>query len=98
MLSTPFTCVSIGAATACATVSESAPGKLADTVTVGGAIGGYCSTGRPTSAARPASVTTIERTLAKIGRRMQKSEITGCAPGQSLAAGFWPAADCAAAA
>ena len=68
------------------------------TLTVGGAIGGYCSTGRPTRAARPASVTTIDRTLAKIGRRMQKSEITGRAPGQSLAAGFWPAAACAAAA
>ncbi len=79
MLSTPFTWVSIGAATACATVAASAPGKLADTVTVGGAIGGYCSMGSPTRAARPASVTTIDRTLAKIGRRMQKSEITdGC--------------------
>ena len=51
MLSTPFTWVSIGAATDCATVSASAPGKLAETVTVGGAIGGYCSMGRPTSAA-----------------------------------------------
>src|SRR5512134_392531 len=98
MLSTPFTCVSIGAATACATVAASAPGKLAVTLTVGGAIGGYCSTGSPTRAATPASVTTIDRTLAKIGRRMQKSEITGRAPGQSLAAGFWPAAACAAAA
>src|SRR5947209_8645178 len=76
MPSTPFTCCSMGAATVSATTSALAPGKLADTSMVGGAISGYCATGSVTSVTRPASVTMIDSTDAKIGRLMKKRETT----------------------
>src|SRR5439155_21984911 len=50
MPSTPTTCCSMGAATVSATTWELAPGNEADTSTVGGAIGGYCGTGKGDSA------------------------------------------------
>ncbi len=45
MSSTPLIDSSSGAATTSAMVSALAPGKLALTTTVGGAISGYCDTG-----------------------------------------------------
>ena len=53
-----------------------APGYLQSTCTVGGEIGGYCASGRLTTAIAPASVITIESTAAKIGRSIKKREIT----------------------
>src|SRR4029077_10789933 len=75
MLSTPFTCVSMGAATAWAIVSASAPGYEVDTVTTGGEISGYCAIGRLIIAPSPAITMTRERTIAKIGRWIQNREI-----------------------
>ncbi len=46
MFSTPLIDSSSGAATVSASVSAFAPGKVALTTTVGGAISGYCATGR----------------------------------------------------
>ena len=75
MSSTPLICVSIGAATAWAMVSASAPGYAAETVTTGGAISGYCATGRRIIAPTPAITITADKTTAKIGRWMQNREI-----------------------
>src|SRR6185312_12056786 len=74
MLSTPLICASIGAATASATVLESAPGYVAETVTCTGVIVGYCCTGRNSTASPPASMKMIATTAAKIGRSMKKRE------------------------
>src|SRR3984893_4253203 len=75
MLSTPLTCPSIGAATAWAIISASAPGYAAETVTTGGAISGYCATGSLIIAPTPAITITVDKTTAKIGRWMQNREI-----------------------
>src|SRR5262245_62164240 len=45
---------------------------MADTSTVGGVMSGYCAIGSPRTAIRPASVTKIDSTDAKIGRLMKK--------------------------
>src|SRR6516165_10581040 len=79
MFSTPLTCCSIGAATVSATTWALAPGYWQVTTTVGGAIGGYIAIGSDQSAIAPASVITIDRTVAKIGRSMKKRENTGWA-------------------
>ena len=47
---------------------------MAATSTWGGAISGYCATGRLRMAARPAMTMKIEITMAKIGRSMKKRE------------------------
>src|SRR5262245_46597963 len=77
MFSTPLTCCSIGAATVSATTWALAPGNTALTVTVGGVICGYCSTGSPTSATAPINIVTNAITLAKTGRSMKNLESTG---------------------
>ncbi|MGA2259408.1 MAG: hypothetical protein ABSG53_32435, partial [Thermoguttaceae bacterium] len=46
------------------------------TYTCGGEIGGYCATGKENTAIPPASVMTMDSTVAKIGRSMKKCEIT----------------------
>ena len=74
MLSTPLICASIGAATESASVFESAPGYVADTVTCTGVIVGYCCTGSAVIDTRPASTMMIATTAAKIGRSMKKCE------------------------
>src|SRR4051794_27948823 len=76
MSSTPLTCCSIGVATVCETSWALAPGYMQVTETGGGAIGGYRAIGSENSAMPPASVMTIERTDAKIGRSMKKRENT----------------------
>src|SRR5260370_31533710 len=76
MFSTPLTCCSMGAATVSATTWALAPGYDADTSTVGGAISGYCATGRVNRAMPPANTTTMDSTEAKMGRLMKKLENT----------------------
>ncbi len=46
MFSTPLISCSMGAATVLLTTSAEAPGYCAFTTTVGGAISGYCASGR----------------------------------------------------
>src|SRR5437660_7755425 len=79
MPSTPLTCCSMGAATVSETTWALAPGYWQVTITVGGAIGGYIAMGSAHSAIAPASVITIDRTVAKIGRSMKKRENTAWA-------------------
>src|SRR6185503_9227793 len=74
MFSTPESCSSMGAATVFASVSALAPGYVALIVTVGGAISGYCATGRIRELMIPASAMMIAMTVAKIGRSMKKRE------------------------
>src|SRR4051812_44941265 len=75
MPSTPLICCSIGATTVSATVSALAPGYCPDTLMVGGAISGYCATGKREYATPPRMMITIAITEAKIGRSMKKCEI-----------------------
>ena len=72
--STPDSCSSIGAATVRVSVSLEAPGYVAVMITVGGAISGYCATGKPRTAIRPAMTIVMEMTAAKIGRLMKNLE------------------------
>ena len=62
---------SIGWATVRAIVSESAPSYVAETRTIGGVMSGYCESDRMRIAIRPEITMMSERTVAKIGRRMQ---------------------------
>src|SRR5262245_24493020 len=75
MLSTPLTSCSIGVATVLATISAEAPGYCAVTEIDGGAMSGYCATGRAKYATPPTSVMMMEITAAKIGRSMKKCEM-----------------------
>ena len=75
MFSTPLICSSIGATTVEATTSALAPGYWPVTLMVGGAISGYCATGRRKNATAPRITNTIDTTEAKIGRSMKKWEM-----------------------
>ena len=75
MFSTPLICSSIGVTTVEATTSALAPGYWPDTLMIGGAISGYCATGRRENATTPRITNTIETTAAKIGRSMKKCEM-----------------------
>ncbi|MCY1171693.1 hypothetical protein D9M73_118140 [compost metagenome] len=72
MFSTPLIDSSSGAATVSASVSAFAPGKVALTTTVGGAIWGYCATGSDGYTTTPNTTIRIDSTAAKIGRSMKK--------------------------
>src|SRR5215212_5837685 len=74
MSSTPLISSSSGVATVWAMTSAEAPGYVAVTLTVGGAISGYSETGRPNWAMPPTIRMMIDRTEAKIGRSMKKWE------------------------
>ena len=74
MFSTPLISCSIGVATVSASTFGFAPGYTARTTTVGGAISGYCAMGNWNAAMPPTSTMTMDRTAAKIGRRMKKWE------------------------
>src|SRR3954471_21905679 len=76
MSSTPFICCSSGVATDCSMVTASAPGYCAVTVICGGTIEGNWATGRSLSATRPPSTVTIAMTIATIGRRMKKRDMS----------------------
>src|SRR5262249_61628199 len=60
MFSTPLICCSIGVATVEATTSALAPGYWPDTVMIGGAVSGYCATGRGAKAPPPREQQTQE--------------------------------------
>src|ERR1700758_3110336 len=75
MFSTPLICCSIGVTTVEATTSALAPGYCPDTLMIGGAISGYCATGRRENDTPPRITKTIETTAAKIGRSMKKCEM-----------------------
>src|SRR3954471_13423241 len=75
MFSTPLICSSMGATTVVATTSALAPGYWPCTLMMGGAISGYCATGKRQNDTRPRMMKTIETTEAKIGRSMKKCEI-----------------------
>src|SRR5262245_61270472 len=75
MFSTPLICSSMGATTVVATTSALAPGYWPCTLMIGGAISGYCATGRRQNETMPRMMNTIETTDAKIGRSMKKCEI-----------------------
>src|ERR1043165_6308483 len=75
MFSTPLICSSIGATTVVATTSALAPGYCPLTLMIGGAISGYCATGRRMNDTPPRIMNTIDSTEAKIGRSMKKCEI-----------------------
>ena len=75
MFSTPLICCSIGVATVAATTSALAPGYWPVTLMIGGAISGYCATGRRENDTPPMITKKIETTAAKIGRSMKKCEM-----------------------
>src|SRR5262249_9059129 len=66
--STPVSCCSSTWVTLFSTVSADAPGYPAEMLTLGSATSGYCATASASIAARPASMMTIEITLANTGR------------------------------
>src|SRR3954469_12107010 len=76
MSSTPFIDCSSGVATDCSMVSASAPGYCAVTMICGGTIDGNWAIGRPSSATSPPSTVTIAMTIATIGRRMKKRDMS----------------------
>src|SRR5277367_4699231 len=88
MFSTPLICSSIGVTTVEATTSALAPGYWPDTLMIGGAISGYCATGRRANDTPPRITKTIETTAAKIGRSMKKREIRMGSIGFDAAAGL----------
>ena len=67
-LSMPFSFCSTTWVTVSCTVWADAPGYMALMVICGGAIGGYCETGSVLIDRRPASMTMMAITQAKIGR------------------------------
>src|SRR5271156_6138161 len=75
MFSTPLICSSSGVTTVEATTSALAPGYWPDTTMIGGAISGYCATGRRENDTPPRITNTIDTTAAKIGRSMKKCEM-----------------------
>src|SRR5437879_23246 len=75
MFSTPLIWSSIGDTTVEATTSALAPGYCPATLMTGGAISGYCATGRRKNDTAPTITNTTEITAAKIGRSMKKCEM-----------------------
>lgn len=70
MFSTPLMLCSRGTITLFCTASALAPAYVVDTITVGGAMSGYCSTGRFTSEMSPRKTIATADITANIGRRM----------------------------
>src|SRR3954451_8890436 len=64
----------MGDTTVAATTSALAPGYWPETVIVGGAISGYCATGRREKETPPRMTMMIDTTAAKIGLSMKKCE------------------------
>src|SRR5215213_9497118 len=75
MFSTPFICCSIGVATDCSMVIESAPGYCPWIWMSGGTMSGNCSTGRLKSATSPPRNVSRAMTIATTGRLMKKRAI-----------------------
>ena len=72
MSSIPFNCNSTGAAIVDAITSELAPLYVAFTITCGGVIDGYSSSGRVVNEIKPASIIASEITIANFGRFINK--------------------------
>ena len=68
----PFISRSMMAVTALSTVRAEAPGYVAEMLTLGGAMFGYCATGRLGSASTPARMMASAITQAKTGRSIKK--------------------------
>ena len=62
----PFICISIGVVVVSSTVFASAPVKVAETLTVGGVMSGYCAIGNVDIAITPTNTITMEITIAII--------------------------------
>src|SRR6201982_4317197 len=75
IFSTPLICCSIGVTTVDATTSALAPGYWPETLMIGGAISGYCATGRREKETPPRMTKTMDTTAAKIGRSIKKCEM-----------------------
>ena len=67
----------MGTPTVRATVSASAPGYEADTLTVGGVMSGNCATGSEFIVSRPAITMSMASTVANIGLSMKNFENMG---------------------
>ncbi len=76
-LSMLVSCCSMTCVTEFCTVCAEAPGKLAETVTAGGAIVGYCAIGSVRTDRNPATMMTMAMTQAKMGRSMKKRAMAG---------------------
>src|SRR5689334_14755238 len=76
MRSTPLTSCSMGVATDCSTASAEAPGYVAVTRIFGGARNGYCSIESPRITTTPIKRVRIEITMATIGRRIKKLDMS----------------------
>ncbi len=74
MPSTPLTCCSMGTPMVSATVAASAPGYMADTITVGGVMSGYWAMGRLLNVSTPASTIATAMTMENMGRCMKNLE------------------------
>jgi len=75
MFSTPLICCSIGVAPFLLP-SWHSPWISAKTVTVGGAISGYCEIGSVKHEIAPTTTVTIDSTIAKTGRSIKKKAIS----------------------
>src|ERR1700688_3291474 len=84
MLSTPLICSSMGVATDCARVSESAPTKVACSFVSGGTILGNCEMGSPRIVIAPMMTVRMAITMATIGRLMKNLDITSVTGGRSI--------------
>src|ERR1700677_11952 len=84
MLSTPLICSSMGVATDCARVSESAPTKVACSFVSGGTILGNCEMGSPRIVMAPMMTVRIAITMATIGRLMKNLDISSVTAGRSI--------------
>src|ERR1700679_840845 len=80
----PDSCCSITCTTVPCTVSAEAPGKVTVIWTAGGAMLGYCATGKVTTAMAPAIIRTMAITQAKIGRSMKNLDTLAPGYGDSV--------------
>src|ERR1700682_2080284 len=90
MFSTPLICCSSGVTTVEATTSALAPGYWPETLMTGGAISGYCATGRRANETPPRITNTIATPAPKRGRSIKKCEmrIAQASAGLGLAGGL----------
>src|SRR6267142_1204326 len=72
----PDSCCSTTWTTVLCTVSAEAPGKVTVIWTAGGAMLGYCATGKVKTARAPTIIRTMAITQAKIGRSMKNFDTT----------------------
>src|SRR3569832_1274553 len=76
MLSTPFTCCSMGVATDRSLVLAAAPVNVELWLFLGGMIEGNCAMGSPSNDTAPISTVRMAITIATMGRRTKNAELT----------------------